>query len=567
MELIRLGLVHPSRRERDARLALLGVEELLAQEGIPYRAVAAEAESRSAGVNLLLALDHGCFTAVEERGLARLAGDLPLVWTGIPRRDAAPELLRVLGLEEVRVDTAGTLRLVRLVRHPLALPFVHPNERTLRMKFVEHLVAACPPNSATVADVALADGTSFGPALYLTEGTPRRAVFTIPIGEVYAQKTSRYTDGEHLDQNDFPICTIVDVLRGLLRETLRWAAGDAILARTHYWPMRGAIPRGLFSTTHDLCGYSEAGVRYIRRICESEGIRTTFFDLHPFRLARGEAGAHDVCLHASDATGFDDIVAQKKELEDRQGITVRGWRRHGCTAKEHHPRIWRDVVRAGIVWSSTHNVQTHPFMGAAYHVATSNRLPGHVMDLDRGERIPLLEIPCFDSGEDDRLSNFGYGPKLTQEEFFATVETRISYAARHNLMAGYLLHGWTAGVERETKPSELGALDGKRMLPYAIAAAKAHGMTFLSCEELYDWWMHRRAARLDVGVDRLTVEPPAGPWTLVLELDAPPNVRLGLEVDGRAATPEVWSEPGRGRWLVPVAGACTVRVRAVSRGG
>lgn len=567
MELIRLGLVHPSRMERDARLALLGVEELLAQEGIPYRAVAAQTAPGSADANLLLALDHSCFTAAEERGLARLAGELPVVWTGIPRREAAPELLRMLALEAVRVDTAGTLRLVRLARHPLALPFVHPNERTLRMKFVEHLVTACPPEAVPVADVALADGTPLGPALYLRDGTPRRAVFTIPVGEVYAQKTSRYTDGEHLDQNDFPICTIVDVLRGLLRTALRWAAGEAVLARTYYWPMWDAIPRGLFSTTHDLCGYSAEGVRYIRRVCEAEGIRTTFFDLHPFRLARGEAGAHDVCLHASDATGFDDLVAQKRELEDRQGITVRGWRRHGCTAKEHHPRIWRDAVRAGIRWSSTHNVQTHPFMGAAYHVATSNRLPGHVMDLENGERLPLLEIPCFDSGEDDRLSNFGYGPKLTQEEFAAVVETRIAYAARHNLMAGYLLHGWTAGVEREAKPSELGALDGKRMLPAAIATAKAYGMTFLGCEELYDWWTHRLATRLDVAADRVAVEPPAGPWTVVLELDAPPNVRVALEIDGRTATPEAWAEPGCTRWLLPTEGACTVGVRAVSRGG
>ncbi len=574
MTLIRLGLVRPSRLERDARLHLLGVEELLGQEGIPYQVVSPgePPESAAAKANLLLALDHGCFSEAEERGLARLAGTLPLVWTGIPRAGAAPALLQVLGLEAVRVDGSANLRLIRLAAHPLTQRFVHENERTLRMKFVEHLVAQCPPGADPVADMTLADGTSFGPAIYLLDGPPRRAVFTFPVGEAYAQKTSRYTDGEHLDQNDFPICTIVDVLRGLLSEALRWAAGDArggdaVLARTYYWPARGTIPRGLFSTTHDLCGYTEEGVRYIRGICEAEGIRTTFFDFHPFRLKRGEAGPHDICLHAPDSTVYDDIVAQKKELEDRQGITVRGWRRHGCTAASNHPRIWRDMVRAGLTWSSTHNVQTHPFMGSAYHVATSNRLPGYVMDLERGERLPLLEIPCFDSGEDDRLANFAYGPKLTQTGFVETVRTRVGYAARHNLMAGYLLHGWTAGVQAETRPQDHGALDGKHMLPLAIAMAKAHGMTFLGCDELYGWWMHRLSTRLGVAADRVTVEPPAGSWTVVLELAAPPGVKLALDVEGTPVTAEVWQEPGCTRWMLPLSGACAVGVQALPRGG
>ena len=119
MSLIRLGLVHPSRLERDARLNLLGVEELLGQEGIPYQVVNPEEppQSAAAKANLLLALDHGCLSPAEERGLARLAGTLPLVWTGIPRREADPGLLRVLGLERVQVDDSANLRLIQLSDH------------------------------------------------------------------------------------------------------------------------------------------------------------------------------------------------------------------------------------------------------------------------------------------------------------------------------------------------------------------------------------------------------------------------------------------------------------------
>jgi len=561
MAFIKLGLVHAEALDRDGRLNLIGVEEMLGQEGIPYRTCtpAGLAQAIDEGVNVILLVDHACLTAGEEQLLIEVAGELPLVWSGIPREQTA--LLDMLGLETLFVDDVTNLRLIRLGSHPISAPFWHEKETTLRMKFVEHLHARCPDGAQEIAALTLGDGMRLGAAAFALGGPPRRVVFTFPLGKVYAYKTSYYTDGDDIDQTDFPICTIVDVLRGLLRDALCWVAGDAILARKYYWPHRDGIPRGMFSTNHDLCGYSERGLQYIRRVCEAAGVRTTFFDLYPFRLAPGAGGDHDVCLHAPDSTSYEDALSQRRALEEHQGIRVRGWRRHGYTAKEHYPAIWHNMIRAGIEWASTHNPQTHPFMGSAYHVATGNRLPGYLVDIEPGERLALLEIPCFDTGDDDRASNFDYGPKMGWGDFVATLETRVDYAARHNLMAGYLIHGWTAGVVEEEGNSR-GALDAQRMLPLAIETARRRGMAFMGCEELYDWWMHRRISQVELASSGVQVEQSSDAWSLVLEFVPPPGRTLQIEIDGETADVEVWQGARGRRYLVPVPQTCSVRVRS-----
>ena len=564
MELIKVGLLHPREMSKNARLNLVGIREMLLQEGIPFVPCNSdgEADELPLGANVLLVVDHGSFTEQEEQAITRMASRLPLVWAGIPRADADPGLLHTLGLDSVIIDEVPHLRLIHLKTHEITAPFSHERETTLRMKFVQHIHAPCPAGGVEVADITLGDGAQLGAAAFAVDARPRRVVWTIPIGAVYCVKTSLYTDGDHLDQNDFPICTIVDVVRGMLRESVRWAAADAILARTYYWPYRGMIPRGVFSTNHDLCGYSERGVQYITTVCNAEDVRTTFFDFFPFRLTRGQVPGHEVCLHAQDITRYEDIVQQKQALQELQGVRVRGWRRHGHTAKENHPRIWRDIVRAGIEWSSTHNVQTHPFMGSAYHVATGNRLPGHPVDLEAGEPFDLVEIPCFDTGDDDRLSNFHYGPKLNWDQFVETVAIRQDYAARHNLMAAYLIHGWTAGVTEEQGTSR-GALDAQRMLPLSIKMAKQRHLLLMGCDETYDWWMHRSNTELTLEGDTITVKQPSDAWSAVLELVPPPGIDLALAVGERPATPEVWVEAGRRRYLLPLQG--TRRVTLLRR--
>jgi hypothetical protein len=198
-------------------------------------------------------------------------------------------------------------------------------------------------------------------------------------------------------------------------------------------------------------------------------------------------------------------------------------------------------------------------MGSAYHVATGNRLPYQPVDLDAGETIQVLEIPCFDSGDDDRLSNFHYGPKMNRADFVDTVETRLDYAARHNLMASYLIHGWTAGVTTE-EGKTYGALDAQRMLPLSIKMAKDRHLISLGCEEIYDWWIHRLHTSLELSTGTVDVEQPSYNWSMVLEFVPPSGTKLELAVDGEPVVPEVWIESGRERYLLPVRRSCQVQI-------
>lgn len=558
METIRVGLVQPQEMNTDACLNLVGVEEMLAQEGIPWQPVRTlqETAARSAGVNVLIAVDHGCFSVQEGREIAQLARVFPLCWSGIPRADAPLELLQALGLPRVEIDDLRCLRLIQLQPHDITSPFSHPKETTLRAKFIEHLRVACPRSGQEIAEMARGDRSHIGAAIYALDAAPRRIVFTFPLGKVYCVKTSLYTDLDHQDQTDYPICTIVDVLRGILREALRWVVDNGVLVRKYFWPFVGAVPKGFYYTASDLCGYSERGVRWLREVCDREGARITFYDYHPFRLKRGEAGPYEVCLHSDDEASYQSLASQKRELEQRQGIRVRGCKRHGLVAKDNFPRIWRDLIRAGFAWASTHNSFSHPFHGSGFPVATGNRLPGYLVDIGTGERMTLLELPCMDSEDGERLANHENYPKLDWNEFVSAFRTRLHYAHRHNLVAGYEVHGWVAGVIEETGRA-YGALDAQRLLPMAIREAKGLGfICTLGGDDLYRWWMHRQVTEIELGERTIHVRQPSTEWTLVLEVVPPAGKKVELHVEiQQQLAPERWLEQGKTRILCPTTGS------------
>jgi hypothetical protein len=280
------------------------------------------------------------------------------------------------------------------------------------------------------------------------------------------------------------------------------------VARVYQWPAPSAkggdVPAGALVLSHDLCGNPQDGVSRIRRIVEAAGATTTFFDVPPSRIRRGEAGRHAVALHLGDDSTASDLRSGKQTLERRHARTIRGWRRHGPTIAANYPAIWRNAEAAGILWADTFPCQSHPNRSECSPQPTGNRLPHRVIDVERGRRLRLLMLSVFDTDDADRLSNIHYGVKLAWPEFDRVVQARLDFAARHYLIAGYLLHGWTAAV-RKDEGRGIGALDCQRMLSRIMDHARARGMLVIDCERLYDWWTLR---------SRIRIEPADGGWTV-----------------------------------------------------
>jgi hypothetical protein len=139
------------------------------------------------------------------------------------------------------------------------------------------------------------------------------------------------------------------------------------------------------------------------------------------------------------------------------------------------------------------------------------------MDVETGARIGLLELPTFDTDDADRLGAIGYGMRLNWEEFAAVAEKRLDHAAKHGLVAGYLIHGWTAGVEEESG-TRYGAKDAQRMLPHIIDEAHARGMAAMGGDEMYRWWTFRRQCELDCSGDSPRLVTPGDEFEAEIEV-------------------------------------------------
>jgi hypothetical protein len=131
--------------------------------------------------------------------------------------------------------------------------------------------------------------------------------------------------------------------------------------------------------------------------------------------------------------------------------------------------------------------------------------------------MKLLELPTFDTDDADRLGSIGYGMRLTWEEFADVVAKRLDHAAKHGLVAGYLIHGWTAGVDEESG-TRYGGKDAQRMLPHIIDEAHARGMVAMDGDDMYRWWTFRRACEVDCGEDGPRLRTPGGDYDAELEV-------------------------------------------------
>ena len=521
MQYIRAVIAHPAEMSVEAQLNLHGVQQLIEQEGLPF-IVCPAGELGSAGLragDVLVAAELGCLTPEEEGAVVEAARALPLIWVGVPREQATPELMALLGIRQMTAALPYPL-VTELVlgEHAVTAPFDQPWERHLKAKHAPYIGEGSVVEGERAIDMRLLDGAPFAQALMLRDESPRRAVWCLALGSLFAVATCRHIemrrDAEWLD---WPIMAYLDVLRGVLRECLRWCAPDASLVRKYYWPIvEGARPTGACVTSHDLCGYSEEGVRFICETCERLNSPTVFFDMPPIRLDAGEVGEQDIALHIGGGASFDEVLAGKQALEERHGRPIIGWRRHGRTEIEHYPTIWRHVERAGILWADSFPCHSHPNLATCSPCGTGNRLPFDIMDLETGRRMGLLNLQIFDSQDPDRLSAVGYGMRLDWEGFRKVVEGRLDHAAKHHLIAGYLLHGWTAGATEEVGRFH-GALDCQRMLPHIIEQARARGMLMMGGDELYRWWTFRRATEIDL----------TGPKPVAIT----PGDEFGLQVD------------------------------------
>jgi len=545
--MMKIALVHPKALrpgcEVELSLNVLGVRALLDQEGIPYHTCSME--DCPADADVVIAVDHKAATAEEQRRLAALAGTKPMIWLGVPPEG---KMMSLLGLRGMRLDPDPYFRVLRLRRHATTNALKLDVERNLKLKYIPYLTGkprSGPTMFREIAGLYLNDGRRLGPGVLVSGRAPRMVVFPFALGKAVAFQASRHGDVRtDLDLFDYPLHTTVDSLRNLLRGALRWAAPAGVLARVYYWPARGnRIPRGCFCLNHDLCGFSPEGLKNIKDLCRKEKIRTTFFDIPPFRLKTGDADGHDVALHFPDTSSTAFIRKSKKELERIHGRGIRGWRRHGSTTPENWPRIWRNAAAAGIEWCTTLAVQTNHWIILSEATATTNRLPFQLIDCERGEKLGLLELPTFDSHDAERLADGRYGARLPWREFHRNVMQRMAFARRHNLLTGYLIHGWTAGVNRDTD-KVYGATDAQRMMREVVRAAKRNGFMIAGHEELYDWWSWRSGIRRDGDTFLL----PSAAYAPVLEIFPPDGKRVRVSLNGEKTPLVNW--PTRGSKLV-----------------
>ncbi|MER3406354.1 MAG: hypothetical protein C4289_15305, partial [Chloroflexota bacterium] len=116
-------------------------------------------------------------------------------------------------------------------------------------------------------------------------------------------------------------------MRVLLREGVRWLAPQHALPRLYSWPLWGAdgaladpevMPRGAYMLSHNLCAESTGGVEFLLETCRAQGLHTSFFLPAPDLLLPEQGEGHVVALQTSDAAPQEELIWQKRALEERQ---------------------------------------------------------------------------------------------------------------------------------------------------------------------------------------------------------------------------------------------------------
>jgi hypothetical protein len=582
MPFIRVGLVEFPPESLDARLHALGVRSLLEQEGITYTVLDSARPAEALGaVDVLVLVDYMQMGPRETAQWLPVLERLPALWTGLLHPQAPDELLQALGLpagaDRPQNDMAGMLRVFYARYHKVTERLSDSAERSVRLKRIPTLLvtASLPEGTEEAVTIELADGTRLGSGVVVREQPQRRVTLCFPAGLVFTTRTGRHLDPRgDLDEFDYPSSTAVDTVRVLLREGVRWLAPQDALPRVYYWPLWGAdgalgnaeaIPRGAYMLSHNLCAEAGAGIEFILDTCRTHGLRTTFFLPSPDLLTPEQAGEHVVALQSSDTASPEELLWQKRALEERQGRPISGWRRMGPSQPTSYPDIWRRLVRAGFAWCSSFPVQSQCGLAPSEGTATGCRLPYWVVDVETAERLPLVELPSLDTQDIERLTNIRYGARLSQWQFEAHARSRLDLVQKNNVAGGYHLHGWTAGGATE-EGRFYGAPGCRELLRRVIDWAKEREVAIVTHQQVYDWWVCRARCRLNVQRHLVEFAAPESEYRAVLEVMQPAaqEEALALEIEGAAGEPAVWGNRTERRYLIPAApGEEPLRVRVV----
>lgn len=582
MPFMRVGLVEFPAETLDARLHALGVRSLLEQDGIAYTVLDSARPAEALGqVDVLVLADYMQIGPHEAAQWLPVLERMPVLWTGLLHPEAPDEFVQALGLpaggDRPQNETAGLLRVFYSRYHKITERLSDTAERSVRLKRIPTLLvtATLPEGTEEVVTLELADGTRLGSAVVAREQPQRRVTLCFPAGLVFTTRTGRHLDlRADLDEFDYPSSTAVDSVRALLREGLRWLAPQDALPRLYYWPLWGAdgalagsevLPRGAYMLSHNLCAESAAGIEFILETCRTHGLRTSFFLPAPDLLLPEQAEEHVVALQTSDGAPQEELIWQKRALEERQGRPVHGWRRMGPSQQESYPGIWRRLVRAGFAWCSSFPVQSQCGLAPSEGTATGCRLPYWIVDVESAERLPLLELPSLDTQDIERLTNIRYGARLSQWQFEAHARSRLDLIQKNNVAGGYHLHGWTAGGTSE-EGRFYGAPGCRDLLQRVIEWAKEREVAIVTHQQVYDWWSYRTRCRLAVQRTMVELTAPEGPYRPVLEVMQPAAQEdaLALEIEGAAGQPVVWGNRTERRYLIPAApGEEPLRARVV----
>jgi len=519
MSFARLVLAVPHHAAGEAKLHLLGLQAMLDQDGFKY-SVRPVSEVHAGEAEVVLAADLQAYLPEELEAIATLAAHTPVVWVGVPLLPNLPQPFRAaFGFDRAVLDPTRNLRLCRFRPHAITRALERPEERLVRVKRAPVLVGYRHPEGEMVASLHLGDNRWMSAGLVALDGPPRRVVIPFGLGVLFVMRNCVHPDlRRDLDEFEYPVGSVIDVWRHVLGEALRWAAAPHTLVRVYPWPAQdGFIPNGVLALSHDLCGYLPEGREFIVRTCRKFDVKTTFFDGPTFKLQRGEDEGHVVALHVGDHTDLEELKRAKGELETIHGRAVVGWRRHGPSMPESYPDIWRRLAAAGIQWTSTFAVSSHPFLIVSEGMSTGNRLPYRLIDPVHGEWIGPLEIPSFESQDAERLSNIHYGPQLSDARFRNAVQRRLEFIEKHHLLAGYLIHGWTAGGKREEGRFH-GARSARRMMRWITEQALARHFLVLDHQRLADWWHFRERIGLEAKGDTLFINLPGGEFSAVMDL-------------------------------------------------
>jgi hypothetical protein len=192
-------------------------------------------------------------------------------------------------------------------------------------------------------------------------------------------------------------------------------------------------------------------------------------------------------------------------------------------------------------------------------VGTANRLPFRRIDPESGEELRQIELPVFDTDDADHLMNIHYGMRLTRQEFEDVLAERLRTAASLGLASGYLLHGWTAGIE-DGAGVGYGAQDCRDMVTFATGLARELGMAVMDCETMYDWWCAREQAETTVGETGADLRAPDAGFRVAWEVRSGPKTAEALRA--RITGPAEVTTDGRGRLFVVLGPGQSCRLRA-----